>query len=62
MAYALCISNALRPVAFPLRPTGSCPLNLTLSAKLTSFFVITVPEVTDPPPDKIEIPKTAESR
>ena len=47
MACALCVSNALRPVAFPLQLIGSCLLNRTLSAKLTFFFVTTVPE----PPD-----------
>ena len=52
MACALCTSNAPRPVAFPLRLTGSCPLNRTLSAKLTSFFVTTVLEPSDPPLDK----------
>ena len=44
MACALCTSNAPRPVAFPLRLTGSCPLNRTPSARLTSFFVTTVLE------------------
>jgi len=44
MAYALCILDAPRPVAFPRRLTGSFPLNRTLSAKLISFFVTTVLE------------------
>src|SRR6267142_5149877 len=34
--------KSLRPVAFPLRLTGSCPLNRRLSVKWTFFFAITV--------------------
>ena len=59
MACALCTSNAPRPVAFPPRLIGSCPSNRTPSAKLTSFFVTTVLEPSDPPLDKTKMPKTA---
>jgi hypothetical protein len=44
MACALCILNAPLPVAFPLRLTGSFPLNRTLSARLTFFSATTVSE------------------
>jgi hypothetical protein len=42
---ALYILNALLPVAFPLRLTGSCLLNRTLSVKSTVVFVTTVAEL-----------------
>src|SRR6476620_2842647 len=52
MDCALCTSNAPRPVAFPPRLIGSCPLNRTPSAKSTSVFVTTVLEPSDPPSTK----------
>jgi hypothetical protein len=53
MACALCVSNAPRLVAFPLRLIGFCRLNQTLSVKEIFFFATTVSEGADPTRNKI---------